>query len=265
MYSKEGDRGPQTPFLLTTSWDDGHPLDLRIAELLTKYGLRGTFYVPLYNSRPTMSPAQIRELAGSFEIGAHTVNHVRLRGLARSQARHEIADSKKRLEDILGKPCSIFCFPGGSYAKIHLPLLREAGFVAARTVELLSFQRPRIKHGIALIPTTIQAYPHRASSYLRNAAKRLSVEAVWSLLRGSRGKDWSAFSDVLLKRAADIGGVFHLWGHSWEIEENGQWRVLDEMLAAIAEYRECASLLTNMELCSDIGKTTDNPRAVVVS
>jgi len=253
------------PFLLTTSWDDGSLHDLRLAELLAKYGLPGTFYVPLSNSRPTLSPVQIRGLSRQFEIGAHTVSHVRMRGLARSQARHEIRDSKKRLEDILGKQCSIFCFPGGSYAKIHLQLLREAGFVAARTVELLSFERPRTKHGIALIPTTLQAYPHRASSYLRNAAKRLSVEAAWNLLRGRRAKSWSAFADMLLLRAADIGGVFHLWGHSWEIEENGQWRVLDEVLAAISGYRKCASLLTNMELCGNVGKPAINPGTAIVS
>lgn len=250
---------------ITTSWDDGHPLDLRIAELLTKYGLCGTFYVPLRNTRPTVSPSQIRELASSFEIGAHTVSHVRLRGLTNNRARQEIADSKKGLEDILGKPCPIFCFPGGSYTKIHIQLLRDAGFVAARTVELLSLQRPQTRHGISVIPTTLQAYPHRASSYLRNAAKRLSAEAVLNLLRGRRAKSWSAFADMLLGRAADIGGVFHLWGHSWEIEENGHWRLLDQVLAAISEYRKCASLLTNMELCSDLGKTPVNPSSVFVS
>ena len=30
------------PAFLTTSWDDGHPHDFRVAELLTKYGLAGT-------------------------------------------------------------------------------------------------------------------------------------------------------------------------------------------------------------------------------
>ena len=33
------------PFWITTSWDDGHTLDLRLADLLDKYDLRGTFYV----------------------------------------------------------------------------------------------------------------------------------------------------------------------------------------------------------------------------
>jgi peptidoglycan/xylan/chitin deacetylase (PgdA/CDA1 family) len=261
----EQGRSEQRRFVCTTSWDDGSVHDLRLAELLATYGLPGTFYVPLSNSRPTLSPAELRWLSQQFEIGAHTVNHVRLRGLANSQAQREVADSKKQLEDILGKPCSIFCFPGGSYSKIHFRMLREAGFVAARTVELLSLERPRTIDGIAVIPTTIQAYPHRTGSYLRNAAKRFSVEAVWNLLRGGRTRSWSAFAAVLLNRAANISGVFHLWGHSWEIEETGQWQALDQTLAAISEYRQYASLLTNMELCSDVGKAADNPRPALVS
>ena len=135
MYSKEGDRGPQTPFLLTTSWDDGHPLDLRIAELLTKYGLRGTFYVPLYNSRPTMSPAQIRELAGSFEIGAHTITHPILARLDPSAAREEIMGSKRVLEQTLGHPVRWFAYPNGrpeaDYTREHVHMVREAGYEAA--------------------------------------------------------------------------------------------------------------------------------------
>src|SRR5262245_3964954 len=93
---------------LTTSWDDGHPLDLRIAEFLAKHDLRGTFYVPLENSRPTLSPAQIRELAGSAEIGAHTVHHLVLTTLVKDRACAEITESKSRIEEITGQPCSVF-------------------------------------------------------------------------------------------------------------------------------------------------------------
>ena len=250
---------------ITTSWDDGHPLDLRLAELLDRYALPATFYVPLSNSRPTLSPAGIRELSQRFEIGAHTVNHLRLKGLPESQARREIADSKKRLEDILGKACSIFCFPGGNYGRIHFRMLRDAEFRAVRTVELLSFERPRTTGGIAVIPTTIQAYPNRTTAYLRNAAKRFSLLAVWNLLRGGNTQNWPEFARVLLKRAADCGGVFHLWGHSWEIEEAGQWRALEQTLAAISQYRQCAGFVTNLELCNDGGKAEDNPRPALVS
>ena len=31
--------------LFTTSWDDGHPSDLHVADLLERYGMKGTFYL----------------------------------------------------------------------------------------------------------------------------------------------------------------------------------------------------------------------------
>src|SRR5467141_345594 len=89
---------------ITTSWDDGHPLDLRVAELLTKYGLRGTFYVPRTAEHGTMTTAQIRELNAAFELGAHTLHHVVLTGATRQEAWQEIAGSKSWLEDNAGSP-----------------------------------------------------------------------------------------------------------------------------------------------------------------
>ena len=68
------------PLLVTTSWDDGHPSDLRVADLLEKHGLSGTFYVPSTNSegRPVMRSIEIAELGRRFEIGGHTQDHVSL-------------------------------------------------------------------------------------------------------------------------------------------------------------------------------------------
>src|SRR5688500_11915407 len=41
--------------IVTTSWDDGHPLDIRLAEMLARHGVAGTFYVPLrYEGVPVM-------------------------------------------------------------------------------------------------------------------------------------------------------------------------------------------------------------------
>src|SRR5579872_2823021 len=63
----------KSPTYITTSWDDGHPLDLRVADLLARYGIAGTFYVPATTAMGTMSAAQFRELIPNFEIGAHTL------------------------------------------------------------------------------------------------------------------------------------------------------------------------------------------------
>ena len=66
--------------LVTTSWDDGHPSDLRVADLLDKHGLSATFYVPCANSegRPVMVSSDVAELGRRFEIGGHTRDHVSL-------------------------------------------------------------------------------------------------------------------------------------------------------------------------------------------
>jgi len=239
----------QSKVALTTSWDDGHPLDFRVAEALSKYGLQGTFYVPLENSRPTLSAAQIRDLSTMFEIGGHTVHHVVLTSVADDRARTEIVESRKKVEEITGKQCSTFCFPSGRFGERHLKLVSEAGFSGVRTVELLSLDQPRVRDGLAVIPTTLQAYPHSSRTYLRNAAKRLSGGALLNLLICNRENDWAATAIALLDRVRRIGGVFHLWGHSWELEEAAQWEALDRVLAAMGEARKYASCITNAELC----------------
>src|SRR5438552_1987792 len=127
---------------ITTSWDDGHPLDFRVADLLAKYGLRGTFYVPRTAEHGTMTAAQVRELSRSFEIGAHTLHHVDLTAAADNEAEREIIDSKAWLEDNTGQPCSMFCPPRGKYSYRHQLLIRQAGFIGMRSVELLSLGFP---------------------------------------------------------------------------------------------------------------------------
>ena len=75
--------------LFTTSWDDGHPLDARVAELLSAHGFRGTFYMPLSNREglPVMPPADVRRLGQGFEIGSHTIDHCYLQTVDRTEAR----------------------------------------------------------------------------------------------------------------------------------------------------------------------------------
>jgi hypothetical protein len=52
----------------------------------------------------------------------------------------------------------------------------------------------------------------------------------------------------LFLRALKERGVFHLWGHSWEIEQQNQWRKLEELLAVIAGHRENLRFVPNGEL-----------------
>ena len=49
---------------LTTSWDDGDALDARLADLLARYGVPGTFYVPRNcEGRVLLKRGELRQLA----------------------------------------------------------------------------------------------------------------------------------------------------------------------------------------------------------
>ena len=83
-----------------------------------------------------MRPAQIKRLRDEgMEIGGHTVNHPILTGLREQEARAEIVNGKRRLEEITGAPVTLFAYPNGKpgrdYGPREVELVREAGFTAA--------------------------------------------------------------------------------------------------------------------------------------
>lgn len=243
---------------ITTSWDDGHPLDLRVADLLSKHGLRGTFYVPQSAERRTMSGQQIRDLSQSFEIGAHTLGHVVLTEVTAERARREIVDSKQWIEDVVGAPCSMFCPPKGRYGHRHARMVRQAGYLGMRSTELVSLDFPRLRDGLFLMPTTVQAFPgRRVLDFVRNGVKRAAFDNLWRFVVYGRAVEWSALSRSLLRRVLVCGGVFHLWGHSWEIADADQWRRLDAVFGLMAEVGGGASALVNGQVCQRVAMRSD--------
>ena len=121
--------------IVTTSWDDGHPLDIRLAEMLERYGISGTFYVPFsYDRFPVIAKEELRALrAMGMEIGSHTLTHPNLTKLRRHQALHELVESKNILEDTVGEPIVSFCYPAGKFNSIVRSWVIEAGYKLART------------------------------------------------------------------------------------------------------------------------------------
>lgn len=83
-----------------------------------------------------MRPTQIKRLHDEgMEIGGHTVSHPILAVLDSEQARDEIVDGKRCLEEITGAPVVLFAYPNGKpgrdYGARDVELVREAGFTAA--------------------------------------------------------------------------------------------------------------------------------------
>lgn len=103
-----------------------------------------------------MTEEQVAELPRSgVEIGAHTMTHPILTRLQADEARDEIVRSRRRLEEITGRPVLSFAYPNGrprrDYAAEHVSAVREAGFElavstswGAATAQSDPFQIPRI-------------------------------------------------------------------------------------------------------------------------
>ncbi len=240
--------GAKSGLIMTTSWDDGHPLDFRVADLLAKYGLRGTFYIPLACEHEVLTAPQVGDLATNFEVGAHTLHHVDLTATSDAVAKTEIAGSRHAIEAITGKACNSFCFPKGRFRRRHLEIVKDAGFAAARTVELFSLEAPNNANGLALIPTTVQAFSHTPLTYWKNCAKRFKIKNLQHLIEFRTTKDWASLAIRMLERASKCGGVFHLWGHSWEVEKAGQWQCLERVFAAMEQRKQDGICVTNFEL-----------------
>lgn len=241
----------------TTSWDDGHPLDLRIAELLSEYGCRGTFYVPRRNreGRSVLSRTELRRLGAQFEIGAHSFDHVRLTTVSPAEAAHQVRAIKHALEDELGRSVDGFCYPGGAHdARLRATVRTE--FRYARTIENFWFAVPDDPFQL---PVTLQLYPHARRTYVKNLARGHWARRARGCGLALHATSLSATLRALLDRAIAIDGVFHLWGHSWELEEHGLWDELEAFLAYVRDRVAPELRIDNAELIASTHAASNRP------
>ncbi len=236
--------------IFTTSWDDGHVLDLRLADLLDRYGIKGTFYIAR-ETKDRLSENDIKNIAARHEIGAHTITHRNLNEISITEAGQEINESKEWLEGVVGSAPKVFCYPRGSYNEEVKKIVQAAGFVGARTVER------NIGSGgdNFALPVTLQVYPF---PWRMRDSRRLHLSRhLWEPLFGHRSQiknlslpmtswlNWNALAENILL-SPNNGSYFHLWGHSWEIEKYDLWEKLEKFLQFAANRKEII-FLTNSE------------------
>lgn len=200
--------------------------------MLGEYGLKATFYISPDNHEFTqgdlLTSHQIRGIADHFEIGAHTLTHRSLPTISISEAETEIVGSKMVLEYIVGSPVNTFCYPRGAYTGAHVQLVKAAGYRYARTVA-------RYKFGVKNpyeAGTSLHIYNHGSAVELWRTAKfaRFHPVAAWRYL------EWSALGRAMFDNVVQQGGIFHVWGHSWEIDRNDDWQPLEDFFRYISAH-----------------------------
>ncbi|MCL5271403.1 MAG: polysaccharide deacetylase family protein [bacterium] len=114
------------------TFDDGHRSNLALAcPTLLRLGLGAIFFITTdwIGREGFMTADDLRELrrAGML-IGAHGCSHRYFSDLPLAEVRREMADSKARLEDLLGEGVTAMSLPGGRNRRRLRHLAREAGY-----------------------------------------------------------------------------------------------------------------------------------------
>lgn len=204
------------------SFDDGAKEDLRLAELMNKYGIQDViFYVPaewqthnLTLGREPLSLKDLNYLADSFDVGSHTITHPLLTRMPLHDAKYEIVESKAMLEQLLGMGIDSFCYPRG-YANPELKELVRDNYTLARNTLVGSLEEPEDPIWES---TTVHAGGKRRKEYENTTwleeGIRLLKEAI---TMSEQGKD----------------PIYHIFGHSWELTRERGWDDLEILLKEI--------------------------------
>jgi peptidoglycan/xylan/chitin deacetylase (PgdA/CDA1 family) len=120
--------------------DDGDPSVYEIAApIFERHNIPYIIYaVPgRIGQNDHMTPAQMRDLTGrGAEIGSHSMTHRSMTSLSAKELAFELAESKKRIEDITGKTVTSFAYPFGTLRDFNAAVadaMREAGYAFALT------------------------------------------------------------------------------------------------------------------------------------
>lgn len=241
--------------IITSSWDDGVREDLRLADLLDKYEIPATFYVPRASARRSLADRDVRALADRFEIGSHSGSHPRLRGLDDAAVALEIADGRRYVEDLLGREATAVAYPYGDYDDRVVRIARDCGITVGRTTESFHVHPPADWLRLA---TTVHAAPYRrdwTEDDLRAADDASLPDAVRALLDAAPGGahyDWTRLALTCFGVALARGGIWHVWGHSWEVDEHALWQPLEDVFRAVA--RSSVLRATNGELAAVVAQ-----------
>lgn len=127
---------PATVFVSSAFADDpGQP---RRGAAIDRY-LGGPHEHELY----VMPWEELRSLVDhGWEIGSHTVHHPFLTALDDEELAFELGESRRRIADVLGRPCTTLAYPTGDHDARVARFTAEAGYDAACTLPSTFPRRP---------------------------------------------------------------------------------------------------------------------------
>ena len=217
---------------VTFSYDDGVTQDLRLIEMLNRYGMKGTFNL---NSggfggresrdiegtlvyRDKIFAHDVKRIYEGHEVASHTLNHPDLTRLSDEDIVYQIEEDRKRLSELVGYEIVGLAYP--------------CGYVDNRVVDVI-----KTKTGI---------------KYARTVNVTAEYELPCDLYRldfSSRnfGENFLRLAEDFVNLKADEPKIFSVWGHAYEFDWHRDWHIFEEFCKIIS-HREDIFYGTNKEV-----------------
>ncbi len=215
----------------TLSYDDGVTSDVKLVEMMRKYGVKGTFNLNsgLWAEESEMDQKPWGHLTkeecvalygDDMEVAVHGKNHPHWNQKPTAQTMADILDDRRELERAFGRIIRGAAYPYGTTGSDVVDILR-----------LADIQYCRLTGGTGKLKMQDSGDWLRFTGTCRHQDPKLMEYADKFLIPGNG----------MTKE------LFYVWGHSYEFVQMDNWYVMEELLKKVSG-REDVWYATNIEI-----------------
>lgn len=215
----------------TLSYDDGVTSDVRLVELMRKYGVKGTFNLNSGLMPETSQMGQepwghlteeecVALYGDDMEVAVHGKNHPFWNLKPTAQAMVDVLDDRRNLERAFGRIIRGAAYPYGTTSGDVVDILR-----------LSDIQYCRLAGGTGNLKMPAEQDWLRFVGTCRHQDPKLMQYA----------------EDFLHPATGGTRMLFYVWGHSYEFVQQDNWNVMEALLERVSG-RQDVWYATNMEI-----------------
>ncbi len=190
---------------ITFSFDDGVTQDIRLIDVLNKYGLKGTFNINssllgLKNelraagelvSHNKVYPSQIKDIYKGHEVAVHTLTHPNLTALDEETVVYQVEEDRKRLSELCGYEVVGMAYPCGGVNnddRVAEIIKKKTGVKYSRTI------------------TSTYAFDGQENLHRFNPSVYIMQNEIDEVV------------DKFLALETDKPQLLYIWGHAYELD-----------------------------------------------
>jgi len=211
---------------LTFSFDDGVVQDIRMIELLNKYGMKGTFNLnseKLGKARTMVmkngqrichykiAPQEVKDTYAGHEVAVHTLTHPHLYDMPDEELIRQVEEDRKNLEALVGYDIVGMAYPFGDNDERIARVIRENTKIRyARVVKLVDHYDEQ--------EDLLRFYGNGRMHHFDRLME---------------------MADEFIAMKPDKKQIFYIWGHTYEMDiDSSYWYRFEEFLKKIAGHED---------------------------